>query len=232
MPRKYTCKYLINENFFKNIQTEIQAYWLGFIMADGYIGDRYLQIRLSYKDVYHLLQFREDIQSTHPLKIKFMNEKYPVAQIQFTNKQMINDLNCLGLNSNKTGNECFAHGLPKNLYRHYIRGYFDGDGNLHISKRNNGKYKSSIRLSFTCASLNFLLEIQNILIEKCNLNKIQIFRNKKQIYYYRLEYQGNNQCNRIIKYLWNHSNIYLPRKIIPILESGLLEKEIELNKHI
>lgn len=32
-------KYTINENYFKNIDTEEKAYWLGFIYADGYISN-------------------------------------------------------------------------------------------------------------------------------------------------------------------------------------------------
>src|ERR1017187_5657245 len=44
------------ERMFNNIDNELSAYWLGFIMADGNMNDtnKTLVIHLSQKDEYHL----------------------------------------------------------------------------------------------------------------------------------------------------------------------------------
>ena len=59
--RKYYC----NEDFFEKIDTEKKAYWLGFIMADGYVqshnNGKYLCIGLKIEDKGHLEKFKKDI---------------------------------------------------------------------------------------------------------------------------------------------------------------------------
>ena len=51
--------YKINENFFKVIDTEEKAYWLGFITADGGLKSdaNILKLRQSKKDTSHLEKF-------------------------------------------------------------------------------------------------------------------------------------------------------------------------------
>lgn len=49
-------KYLINEDFFNNIDTPEKAYWLGFLMADGYNSGKY--IRIDIQDEGHLEKLR------------------------------------------------------------------------------------------------------------------------------------------------------------------------------
>ena len=49
-------KHNLNKEYFKNIDTEEKAYWLGFIAADGCVykmskNAHRLQINLSYKDI-------------------------------------------------------------------------------------------------------------------------------------------------------------------------------------
>lgn len=50
--------YVYNKNAFATIETEEDAYWLGFILADGYVSGpdkpAYLQIKLGIKDYAHL----------------------------------------------------------------------------------------------------------------------------------------------------------------------------------
>ena len=61
-------KYLHNEDFFENIDTEEKAYWLGFMFADGWIADYsnrlgqdHFGISVSEKDESHLKKFLNSI---------------------------------------------------------------------------------------------------------------------------------------------------------------------------
>lgn len=52
-------KYKVNEDYFKLIDTEEKAYWLGFLYADGCVTQatkysKRLQVNLSIKDINHL----------------------------------------------------------------------------------------------------------------------------------------------------------------------------------
>ena len=53
-------KYNYNKNAFEKIISEEDAYWLGFLLADGYIGGGskpFLQIKLGQVDKDHLVKF-------------------------------------------------------------------------------------------------------------------------------------------------------------------------------
>ena len=53
-------KYFFNEDYFKNVDSEEKAYWLGFIAADGCILENgTLKIGLAEKDSLHLEKFNE-----------------------------------------------------------------------------------------------------------------------------------------------------------------------------
>lgn len=47
-------RYNYNKNAFNEIKTEEDAYWLGFLLADGYISGEndkpFIQIKLGVKD--------------------------------------------------------------------------------------------------------------------------------------------------------------------------------------
>src|SRR5690606_24292057 len=62
-------KYAQDNDFFKNIDTEEKAYWLGFLYADGYITqNNQLRINLSIEDENHLLKFYNSINSNRSIK--------------------------------------------------------------------------------------------------------------------------------------------------------------------
>jgi len=48
-----------NRHIFDEINTSDKAYWLGFIIADGYLNDNknMLRIKLGDKDKHHLEKF-------------------------------------------------------------------------------------------------------------------------------------------------------------------------------
>lgn len=77
---KYRClfcahsKYNFDLNFFKNIDSEEKAYLLGWIASDGYIGKKFIRIKIHKKDIKILEKLRDIICKEIPIKIK--NEKY------------------------------------------------------------------------------------------------------------------------------------------------------------
>lgn len=153
----------INHNFFK-IWSSQMAYVLGFVFADGAIEDvqnssRTCYIAIISKDQSILEQIKNVMGSSHKLyKRKSQLELYPGNKsytsgerfvLRVGSKLMYNDLLKLGVTPRKSLTILFPK-IPINFLSHFIRGYFDGDGCLHLIK---GKYP---RLIFTSGSNKFL----------------------------------------------------------------------------
>lgn len=199
-------KYLISK--FDVIDTEEKAYWIGFLAADASISNNQLSLRLAEKDKDHLLKFKKYIGIDYKIsKIKaklnnkiFVGYEYRISSIKFI-KSLIKH----NLIAKKSCNLIVPKTIPKNLIRHYIRGIIDGDGCYSIS---NNKMNFSL-----ISSINVCEEIQNILINKCNLSKTKLqiknYNIGKMAY---LRYSGNKQILKIVNYLYDNSQIYLDRK--------------------
>lgn len=129
-----------DETIFDNIDTEEKAYWLGFIYADGYIQSPNVKqfkyvfaIGLATVDISHLKKFNSFVKcKTNKVRIdkyhQYGKEKERCIW-SCANKHFWNALNNLGCVPNKSLILKFPK-INQELIRHFIRGYFDGDGTL------------------------------------------------------------------------------------------------------
>lgn len=200
--REYTHyrEYDMNQDFFEIIDTEEKAYWLGFLLADGCIKEnRQVLLRLAKKDKGHLEKIQKSISSQYPY---FYADQNNTVGISIGSKKMCRDLSNHGCVMNKTF-LIYYPDIPSELDRHFIRGYFDGDGSFSY----NPISKSS---SFgICGKKEFLLDIQLRMIDYVGLNKTKIIKTKS---IHALRYGGRKQVLRILNWLYNDSTIYLDRK--------------------
>lgn len=193
-------KYNLNENFFETIDTEEKAYWLGFIAADGYISEKnkkYLQILLHRNEYKHIEKFLNSIESNQKVRIE---EKY--CRVLINRKKMVQDLIKLGIVQNKSKLKLWPNIGPL-LIKHYIRGYFDGDGSFIVDKKN------SIRFQIVGVNIETLKEIQNFLSKRLNLNITKIIWTGTC---WRVSYGGKNQVKKIFDLLYQNVSIFLDRK--------------------
>lgn len=119
-------KTFFNEAYFSPPLTNESAYWLGFIQADGCLtdGPKYprLVIKVALRDASHLDQFLQDI------KCNRLAHRTPKgAECRLSSAQLVSDLMDLGVRPRKGQRETFAE-ITGELFRHYLRGVFDGDG--------------------------------------------------------------------------------------------------------
>lgn len=99
-------KYSYNEKFFSTIENT-QAYWVGFIMADGYIFDNRLKdnksnaygvrIRLKHTDAPHLNKFVLSLEGNLPVRIvknygTISTNCSDLAELCLTNKQILDSV--------------------------------------------------------------------------------------------------------------------------------------------
>lgn len=171
--------YNVNEQFFNKINNSLNAYWLGFLMADGCILEYHnkkthklkamaLQLTLSQSDVQHVELFKHDIESEAPItinKIKGKNKNYYSSKIVICNTNICRDLiqlNCVPRKSLIV--KYPINKIPYEYERDFIRGYFDGDGciNCSISKDKRGYNIVSLTASFLGTD-DMMCNIQKIL---------------------------------------------------------------------
>lgn len=210
-------KHFYNENYFKKIDTERKAYFLGFILADGciYLGankNSYrFQMNLQIKDRYILEELQKDIGSDYKIQDKQFgynkdgNLKF-ASLLKINSSKLCEDLINLGVIPRKSMKQEMKEDLiPNNLVKHFIRGYFDGNGSCSLCQNNN-----NIALNFL-ASKKLCNQIDKILT-KNNINKNVLFKHNLSNDLYGLRI--NNTENKILLYyyLYKNATIYLKRK--------------------
>lgn len=200
-----------NQEYFECIDTKEKAYFLGLIWSDGTI-----QKTDSKCSSYNRLSFSQCINDrilvdqfanvlNYSGDVKIYENRYVILQLN--SMKMIDDLIKLGYSNIKL-NRSFIPLIPKNLIRHFIRGYFDGDGCMSVYE-NHGKLKGEFSIT---SSLNILSEIQIIFNEELGIKntKMKSYKNKPDSY--SLRYGGIDAIHSIFNYLYEDTDLYLSRK--------------------
>lgn len=219
----------MNYNYFDSIDTEEKAYWLGFIFADGNIsksermykgklkrGNYRFELSLKAEDKYHLEKFAKVIGFNKEVKTSKATNRTNRCRLYFNNKHLWTILNSYGCTPNKSLTLTFPKleiFLNKELIKHFIRGYIDGDGS--ICYRNAAHTDFQLRILGT---ENFLTTLQQQLpLEK--QNKLH-----KDINIFELCFNGSRGLY-VCNYLYKNSNIYLDRKYSRYIEYSRLYQE-------
>lgn len=230
---KSMSNYYYNKDLFEVIDTEEKAYWLGFLYADGCINRYYkneklksmsLEIGLSIKDENHLKKFLYLLQSNIEIKrkqSKINNTIYESSKITVCCKKMCNDLIKLGCTPKKSLTLTFPNEkqVPKELVKHFIRGYFDGDGCINKRKESN-----TLRIVII-GTYNFVNEIKNIFIENKVLRSNPSISKKGNAY--QLTIHGVDNIKDIYNFMYKNATVYLDRKYIKFNE---YIKDIDKNR--
>lgn len=203
-----------NYKFFNKIDSEEKAYWLGFMYADGFITSDCIGLALKITDKSHIEKFKIALDSNHSIndyennsKSKYGNTKY--SRLLFKSVELTNDLINLGCVNNKSLILKFPsyEQVPQKFIKDFIRGYFDGDGSIVLSK-------NSINFKI-CGTKEFLTGV----IDELNKNisnyefKYQLYKRKndnKNNYY--LSFGGRLKTLAVVSWMYENSNIYLDRK--------------------
>jgi len=222
--QSYTTKYITNENFFNNVNTEEKAYILGFLYADGnnYVkpGRHYeISIKLQEKDRIILEKIRDYLSPKSPIKIvgdSRTDNLYPLLKIN--SKILTQQLTKLGCIPNKSLILTWPEWLidPK-LQQHFIRGYFDGDGSIYSKKPTKTGY---VNYAWAITSSNnFCNEVKNIIENHMQIHCSQsICKPKSNKITTSLSVGGNLQVMKILDWMYQDATIYMPRKYHKYLE--------------
>lgn len=157
-----------NKDFFKNWSSEM-AYVLGFLYADGNIsktkrGTHFIAIYSADKDI--LVKMQKLLRSDHSISSR-RSPTGCVYRIQIGSKEWFCDLENIGLNPGKTKRLKLPN-IPDCYFGDFVRGYFDGDGNVWVGKihKNRDVSTLTIQVAFTSGSFDFLVSLRHILQTK------------------------------------------------------------------
>lgn len=165
-------RYLLNHNYFDEIDTEAKAYILGFIYADGFVGnEHYNNIVISINDYDIVKCIAKEIEFTGTIrktkKGGFKNSRSGYS-LNFSSKIMADTLRKIGLYPNKSLTISELPNIQKRLMRHFIRGYFDGDGSILLSHNSSYYRNGNVVKKYIYPTYNFnILGTENFFEINC-----------------------------------------------------------------
>jgi hypothetical protein len=202
-----------NENFFK-VWTPDMAYVLGFFAADGSMyrnksGGYYIEFQITDGDL--LEKIRTLLRSNNKIAVRDRGLNCNlIYRLQIGCKSMFEDLERIGFVQNKTHVLAMPN-IPRALFSHFVRGYFDGDGNVWkgiIHKFDRPHPSQALAICFTSGSEKFLCSLKE---------QLQIFTGTDggSLCYsraFRLRYASSDSL-KIYRFMYrDKGNMYLQRK--------------------
>jgi len=186
----------MDDNFFSNIDTEHKAYFLGWIASDGHVSKtNTIVIKIHLKDKEILTQLKNSLDPDLPVKINLIRKE---ASLSLHSQQMVSDVcRLLSIVPGKKSHVVeFPEFIPEELKRHFIRGYFDGDGCV----LSPSKTTKSPRCSLSSSSEKMLKAIRDN--SKGSICRIS----GKELYW------SGNSCLDFLSFIYEKSSIKLNRK--------------------
>jgi intein/homing endonuclease len=200
----------LDEHYFENINNEEKAYFLGLIVSDGCIYSKnnksqMVTITLQDCDKYILERFVKCIKSNKNIT----SDGRGCSEIQILSDTIVDDLRKYGLFENKSLCTVFPKNLPKDLYRHFIRGLIDGDGSISFYNRQN-RYCHVKAIRFCQGNKKFVEDFIKFLHDNIGTKMINVYQEKENLW--SCAYRANSDMILLINYLYKDATIYLTRK--------------------
>lgn len=206
-------KYFLREDMFDVIDTEEKAYWLGFIYAEGCVNKEMttLSIGLSALDATHLEKFRDTISPERPVyrttRVSEWKEEKKLAYkatLSIWSVKLSASLHNVGISKERQAPEKLFLAIPDDLFHHWLRGYFDGDG-------------SAATHTFRIA---FVGEYKLLKWMEYKLNEFVFIGTDRTIYYPKnkrrvvgsIYFSGRKLAKSVGKFMYQDATIFLERK--------------------
>jgi len=203
--------YKVNENFFVNWSPEM-AYITGVIAADGniYLNQFHNKhdLEITSKDFAWLEKIKKTMKAGHSLyarKYVAKNGDHSVVyRFRIGSTKLVKDLLKIGIHPKKSLTLEFPH-VPSQYLNHFVRGYFDGDGNAYPYLK-QGKYQC-IQLSFY-GTRDFLASLNHRIAENicCKIKNVNQEENICELRY------NTREAENVLRWMYYDATICLSRK--------------------
>ena len=213
-------KYHFDEHYFDVINTPNKAYILGLLYADGYnsLDKLTIRLQLQYTDKEILELIRKELNLEKPLKFIKCSDKVAsngyvskdMYQLEIYSKHMCKTLESYGMVQNKSLVLKFPTFFDDELYRHFIRGYYDGDGSFCPHYTKNGWLQFLITITSTEDFCKNCLEIirKHSGISGGGIYDCSSHNGITKV----LSISGSIQTKAVLDWLYKDSELYIQRK--------------------
>lgn len=208
-------KYSFNEHWLDEIDCQEKAYFLGFFYADGNVkdgrnSDYGIRIKLKREDRYMLERFQELFESTKPIMdTENFNKTYNAVEVascfEVTSKYIWNRMQELGCPPAKTLVLKFPDFMPDKYMNSFIRGYFDGDGNISLREYDT---LANIRI---CGTKDMCKGIFNIVFKNTGVKGIY-YKDRAGRKMWLYDIANQRDIKKFLDWIYQESNIHLIRK--------------------
>lgn len=203
---RFGFKYHHNYRAFDNIDTEATAYWLGFLFGDGHVSQQgVVHVHLKRGDIQHLESFRDFLSPEVPIAKVADNKGYEKCTLAICSKAIASRLIELGITAGRARANSFSviDNVPKDLERHFVRGFFDADGAVHGSRP----------MIIFCGNTASMIFVREIMADNGfgSYDKKIVKHSVSDVVHY-LYYGGKPQVGRMADWLYHDATIWLPRK--------------------
>lgn len=208
---------------------QIEAYWLGFLCADGHLAKIYnysrnkhrrIHLELSAKDTNHVERFLSYFSPNRKPRSRTRKHKWGTFSSVSTtiSSNKLKFLNCSNFDSFKVGDPILVERLTDFEFIHWLRGFIDGDGSIAFRKIN--RYRRETPVLTIVSTYRRILEAINLrVLDTCKITSNTIKLNNGTargkhgglIPCYRVAWSGT-RARDILRTVYGGADIYLDRK--------------------
>lgn len=201
----------VNPFIFDNIDSEIKAYTLGLITADGSVSQKNnnITICLTKEDKYLLDIINNNLlDGLGTIIISHKEDKKPRYVLSFSGKRIKERLKDFNIVPNKSHTlENLSDLIPEEYYHHYIRGLFDGDG---VCSYYTSHHKiKKVRIGYCSYKKEFVENYRDFLNQALNLPKNKLFNTGGC---WQCSWAAFDDVQKFTNYIYKDATIFLGRK--------------------
>lgn len=210
------------ENFLNN-WTPDMAYILGYFASDGTMfrnkrGSYYMAFTSTDEEL--IRQVKQIMRVSNKIEVYQIKSKAKLRyNIQIGSHKLFSQLLNLGFTPNKSLSLKLPKNIPNLLMGHFLRGYFDGDGNAyysHSKRKNRPGYVNYLIINLRSGSKIFLEPLQKQLTQLLGIRG-SLYRHSGA---FSLAYSGGDVV-KLYSFLYPDIRVpHLERKRV-ILEAGI-----------
>lgn len=213
-PKEQSRKYTVNSYYFLDINTEDKAYFLGLFYADGYVSSLktknktlYSGICLCGEEELELLEkFKKYCEFSGPItkhiKVKERyKQPYRICIIDEIFRETLISKGCVPLKSLVLKFPSFNE-IPKHLFHHFLRGFWDGDGSISFYQKSGELGISAI------TSVDFAKSFTEFAKNNLDIKFSISSKNNSMV----VSLNGKKDVLRFLLYLYKDASIFLQRK--------------------
>lgn len=201
----------INQDIFEIIDSEIKAYTLGLLMSDGNVSKKGNTISITLtKDDSYILEIINNklLDNKGNLCLSHKEDKKPRIVLQFNGKKIKKDLAKYNVIPDKTNilTSITNDDIPKELFHHYIRGLFDGDG---VCSYYTSHKRQCVRIGFCGKQYDFVNNYKMFLVNTLKLNSTSLFNTGGC---WQVSWGAAKDIQAFYDYIYKDATIFLGRK--------------------